>query len=186
MGASRSYRHRHQRWAWNTKAAAAVTKNPVCKHRSLSTPPLPGTCAALHCQGPMIQGLPQENTRHTSGCCNITQASAVTGSAHIPYPSLAAAWVSQSPLISWSFNPVLSEQRTDMLRWPTCRGVPNPKLNPRSCANKEQKGKFLPAAYEQRIKSPQSTWCTLHLGNTRIDNESSQNWGNGFCLILSV
>ena len=23
---------------------------------------------------------------------------------------------------------------------------PNPKLNPRSCANKEEKGKFLPAA----------------------------------------
>ena len=32
---------------------------------------------------------------------------------------------------------------------------------------------------EQQIKSPQSTWCTLHLWNAWIDNESSPNWGSG-------
>ena len=60
--------------AWDTNAAAAATKKPVCKHRSLSTPPLPGACAAHHCQGPVIQGqLPCESA---SGCCNVTPASA--------------------------------------------------------------------------------------------------------------
>ena len=54
--------------------------------------------------------------------------------------------VSQSPLISCSFNPILSEWRTDTLRRPTLRGGANPKLNPRSCANKEEKGKSLPSA----------------------------------------
>ena len=61
MGASRGYQRGPPRRAWNTKAGATATKNPVCEHRSLSTPPLPGACAAHHCQGPMIQGqLPRE------------------------------------------------------------------------------------------------------------------------------
>ena len=180
MGVSCGYQRRHQRWAWHTKAAAAATKKPVCKHRTLSTPPLPGACAARHCQGPVIQGqLPQENTQRTSGWCNVTLASATAGSPHIPYPSLPQAWVSQSPRSSCFFNPILSEQRTDALRWPTCRGEANPKLNPRSCANKEEKGNFSVQPQEQQIKSPKSTWCTLHLWNTWIDNESSKNWGGG-------
>ena len=120
---SRGYQHGHQRWAWNTNAAVAATKKPVCKHRSLSTPPLPRPCAARHSQGPVIQGqLPQENTWCASGCCNVMPASAAAGSPCIPYPSLPLAWVSQHPLISCYFNPVLSEWRTDALRWPTRRG----------------------------------------------------------------
>ena len=72
-GASRGSQRGPQRRAWDAKAAAAATKKPVCKHRSLSTPPLPGACAACHCQGPVIQGqLPRENARHASGCCNVT------------------------------------------------------------------------------------------------------------------
>ena len=55
-GTGHSYQCGPQRRAWDTKAAAAATKKPVCKHRSLSTPPLLGACAAHHCQGPMIQG----------------------------------------------------------------------------------------------------------------------------------
>ena len=46
------------------------------------------------------------------------------------YPSLPAAWVSQSPRISCSFNPVLSEQRTDALRRPTRRGGAKSKAEP--------------------------------------------------------
>ena len=67
----------------------------------------------------------------------------------------------------------------DAPRWPTRRGGANPKLNPRSCANKDEKGKSLPAASGAAIKSPQSTWCTLHLWNTWIDKESSRTWGGG-------
>ena len=45
----------------------------------------PGSLAACHCQGPQIQGqLPQENTGCASGCCNVTPASAASGSLHIP------------------------------------------------------------------------------------------------------
>ena len=39
MGASHGSQRGPQRWAWNAKAAAAATKNPMCKHRSLSTLP---------------------------------------------------------------------------------------------------------------------------------------------------
>ena len=87
-GGSCGYQHRHQRQAWHAMAAAAVTMKPVCKHGSLSIPPLLGVCAAHHCQDPMIQGqLPWENTRCTSGCCNVKLASAPAGSHRIPYPS---------------------------------------------------------------------------------------------------
>ena len=81
MGASCGYQRGPQRQAWDAKIAAAATKKPVCKHRSLSTPPLLGACAACQCQGPVSQGqLPQENTLHASGWCNVTKASAATGS----------------------------------------------------------------------------------------------------------
>ena len=93
-GASRGYQRGPQRQAWDAKAAAVAIKKPVCKHRSLSTPPLPGACAARHSQGPVIQGqLPPENTWHASGCCNITPDSASAGSplhsVPLPPPSLS-------------------------------------------------------------------------------------------------
>ena len=84
MGAGRGYQRGPQRLAWDAKAAAAATKKPVCEHRSLSTPPLLGACAACHGQGPVIQGqLPRENARRASGWCNVTPASATAGSPHI-------------------------------------------------------------------------------------------------------
>ena len=71
----------------DAKAAAATTKKPVSKHRSLSTPALPGACAARHCQGPVSQGkLPRENARRASGCCNVMPASAAAGSPRIRTP----------------------------------------------------------------------------------------------------
>ena len=122
-GASRGYQCGPQRGAWDAKAVAAATKKPVCKHRSLSTPTLQGACAANHCQDPVIQGqLPQENTGCTSSCCNVTLDSAATGSPRTLYPSIPLDWVSQSPRISCSFNPALSQWRTHSLRRPTCRG----------------------------------------------------------------
>ena len=72
MGASCGYQLGTQRRACNANAAAAATKKPVCKHRSLSTPPLPGASAARYCQGPVIQGQhPLENKRRAPGCCTI-------------------------------------------------------------------------------------------------------------------
>ena len=131
IGASHSYQHSHQRWVWNDKAATAATKKPVCKYRSLSTPPLLIACAACHCQGPVIQGqLPWENIWHASGCWNVTPASATAGSPCILHPSLLPASVSQNPLISCYFNPILSERRIDNRRWPTCRGGAKSKAEP--------------------------------------------------------
>ena len=84
--------------------AAAATKKPVCKHRSLSTWPLPGACAARHCQGPVIQGqLPRENARCTSGWYNVMPASAAAGSPCIrtppsPRPEGARAPKAAAPL----------------------------------------------------------------------------------------
>ena len=76
-GASRGYQRGPQRRAGDAKAAAAATKKPVCEHRSLSTPPLPGACAAPHCQGPEIRGqLTRENTWHASGWCSVMPAAA--------------------------------------------------------------------------------------------------------------
>ena len=54
-GASCGFQHEPQRRAWDSKVAAIVTKKPVCKHRSLSTPHLLGACEARHCQSPVTQ-----------------------------------------------------------------------------------------------------------------------------------
>ena len=117
IGVSHGYQRGHQRLAWDAKVAAAATKKPVCKSRIRSTPPLPGACAARHCQGPVIQGqLPWENAQCASGWCNFMLASAAAGSPRTPYPSLPPVSVSKSPRISCSLKPILSERRTDALR----------------------------------------------------------------------
>ena len=145
MGVICGYQHGHHRWAWNAKTAAAATKKPVCKHRSLSTPSLPGACAAHHGQGPVIQGqLPWENTQ--SACCNVMMASAAAGSPHIPCPSLPPAWVSQIPLISCYFNPVLSERRTDAPRWPTRRGGAKSKAEPQELCKQRREREISPSS----------------------------------------
>ena len=180
MGASCGYQHGPQRRAWNTKAAAAATKKPVCKHRSLSTPPLPGACAVRHCQGPAIQGqLPGENARHASGWCNVTPASAAAGSPRLlctppsPRPEWARAPESAAPLTP----SCLSEEQMPSGDLHAEVG-PMQSWIPVAVRTKKKKGNLSQQPQEQRIKSPQSTWCTLHLWNTWIDNQSSQNWGS--------
>ena len=169
---NRGYQRRHPRWAWNAKAATAANKKPVCKHRSLSTPPLPGACAARHSQGPVIQGqLPGENARCVSGWCNITLVSAAAGLHHTLYPSLPPAWVSQSPQISCSFNPVLSGLGTDALRRPTRRGGAKSKAEPQELWEQRRETEISPSSLRSSRLNAQSTWCTLHLWNTWIDNE---------------
>ena len=119
----------------------------MCKHRSLSTPLLPGTYAARHCQGPVIQGqLPRENTWHTSGCCNVILVSATTGSPRTPYPSLPPASVRQSTLISCYINPILSEQRRDALRRPTRRGRAKPKAEPQELCKQRREKEISPSS----------------------------------------
>ena len=178
-GASHGYQCRHQRQAWNTKAATAATKKAVCKHKSLYTPPLPWACAARHCQGPVIQGqLPRENTQCTSGCCNVPQPLPLQArlTFHIPPPPTPRPEWATAPYSAATLTPpCLSEEQMPSGDLHAEVG-PNPKLNPRNCANKEEKGNFLSQQpQEQWIKSPQSTGYTLHLWNTWIHNKSSQN-----------
>ena len=67
------------------------------------------------------------------------------GSLHIPYPSLPHPGLSE-PYSAAPLTPsCLSEEQTPSGDLHAEAG-PNPNLNPRSCANKEEKGKFLPAA----------------------------------------
>ena len=137
MAASRGYQHRHQRLAWNTKAAAEATKKPMWKHRSLSTPPLLEACAAHHCQSPVNQGhLPWENTRCASGWFNITPHSVP-----LPPPSLSEP----ETLISCYFNPVLCEGRTDALRRPTCRGGAKYRAEPQELFEKRREREISPS-----------------------------------------
>ena len=63
-----------------------------------------------------------------------------------PYPSLPAAWVSQSPRSSCSFNPVLSERRTDVLRQPTHRGGAESKAEPRELCEQRREREISPSS----------------------------------------
>ena len=119
----------------------------MCKHRSLSTPPLPGACAARHCQGPVIQGqLPLENTQRASGWCNVRLASAATASPRSRTPPSPHSLSEPEPLISCSFNPVLSEQRTDALRRPTCRGRARSKAEPQELCKQRREREISPSS----------------------------------------
>ena len=62
------------------------------------------------------------------------------------YPSLPAAWVSQSPRSSCSFNPVLSERRTDALRRPTHRGGAKSKAEPQELCEQRREREISPSS----------------------------------------
>ena len=104
---------------------------------SLCSPPLPGS------HDPGTTSLGEE--RHTSGWYNVTLASAATGSPRNPYPSLHPAWVSQSPLISCYFNPVLG-WGTDALRRPTRRGGAKSKAEPQELGKQRRDREISPSS----------------------------------------
>ena len=156
-GESHGYQVGPQRRAWDAKAAAAATKKPVCKQRSLSTPPLPGACAARHCQGPMIQGqLLQEKAQHASGWCNVMLASAAAVSPRIHIPPFPPAGVSQKPQISYSFNLILSERRADTIRQPTRRGRPTSKAEPWELCEQRREREISPSSLRSSGLNPHS------------------------------
>ena len=106
---------------------------------SLCSPPLPGSRdpgttspgeRAAHLR--LLQ-------RHAGLCCRRLAPPPL-------YPSLPAAWVSQSPRSSCSFNPVLSEQRTDALRRPTCRGRSKSKAEPRELCKQRREREISPSS----------------------------------------
>ena len=62
------------------------------------------------------------------------------------YPSLPAAWVSQSPRSSCSFNPVLSGRGTDALRRLTRRGGSKSKAEPQELCEQGREGEISPSS----------------------------------------
>ena len=56
------------------------------------------------------------------------------------------AWVSQSPWSSCSFNPVLSERRTDTLRRPIHRGRAKSKAEPRELCEQRREREISPSS----------------------------------------
>ena len=120
----------------------------MCERRSLPTPPLPGVCATRHCQGPNrypgTTFLGERTARLRlvqchAGLCRRRLAPP-------PYPSLPAAWVSQSPRSSCSFNPVLCERRKHALRRPTCRGGAKSKAEPRELCEQRRETEISPSS----------------------------------------
>ena len=96
-----------------------------------------------------------------------------------PYPSLPLAWVSQSPRISCSFNPNLSEWRTDALRRPTRRGESKSKAEPQELCEQRREREISPSNLRSsrlnlhnHLDVPASV---EHLNRQRI----IPNWGGG-------
>ena len=150
---------------------------------SLSTPSLPGAYAAHHFHGPGIQGqLPRENTWHAPGCCNVTPASAAASSPHIPYPSLPPASVSQSPLISHSFNPLLSGGRTDARGQATCRCGAKSKAEPQElCEQRRERGISLCSLRSSRLNlhNQLDVPCNCGMPEWQLINPKLRQWTLG-------
>ena len=85
------------------------------------------------------QSVPQVLQCHAGLCCCRLSPHSVP----IPPPP---AWVSQSPLISCYFNPVLSEQRTDALRPPTRRGRAKSKAEPQELCKQRREREISPSS----------------------------------------
>ena len=117
---------------------ASTGHYPHLPSGSLCSPPLPvsrdpGTTSPG--ERTACLGLVQ---RHAGLChCRLTLP---------PYPSLPPAWVSQSPQSSGSYNPVLSERRTDALRRPTRRGGVKSKAEPRELWEQRREREISPSS----------------------------------------
>ena len=102
------------------------------------SPPLPGSCDPGDSFPGRTQGAPQDGA--TSRRPLLPQASPA-------FCTPPSPWLSEpDPPISCYFNPFLSGGEQMPSGDLHAKVGPNPKLNPRSCANKEEKGKSLPAA----------------------------------------
>ena len=105
---------------------------------TLCSPPLPGS----HDLGTTSLG-------ECTACLRLVQCHAGLCRRRLaphPYPSLSAACVSQSPRISCSFNPVLSERRTDALRRPTRRGGAKSKAEPWELCEQRREREISPSS----------------------------------------
>ena len=102
-------------------------------------------------------------------------ASAAAGSPYVPYPSLPNGLSVPEPPDQRLFlpHPMWVKNRCPQATY-TQRRVQIQSWTLGAVRKRQRKGNFSQQPQEHRIKSPQSTWCTLHLWNTWIDKESSQ------------
>ena len=141
-GGSHGYQRRHKRQAWNAKAATATNKKPVCKHRSLSTPPLLGGCATCHCQGPQIQGqLPWENTQPQAVATSCWPLPLQAHPALCTFPSPCPVWA-RTPESAAPLTPsCLSGNRSPQVTYTQRRGQIQ-SWSPGAVRTKKRKGNF--------------------------------------------
>ena len=88
-----------------------------------------------------------------------------------PPPGLSEPKAPNQPLLQP--RPVWAENRQPQATYTQRQGQIQ-SWTPGAVWTKKRKGNLSQLPQEQGIKPPQSTWCTLHLWNTWIDNESSQ------------
>ena len=67
---------------------------------------------------------------------------------------LPRAWVSRKPLISHYLNPLLSGQRTDTRRWPTCRRGDKCKVEPQELCKQRREREISPCSLRSSGLNP--------------------------------
>ena len=111
------------------------------------------------------------------------------------------------PRISCSFNTVLSEQRTDALRRPTCRGGSKPKAEPQDLCEQRREREISPSSLRSsglNLHSQLDVPCICGIPEQTTNHPKLRKWTLGetiyiyfffsfcecvcvcFCVILSV
>ena len=158
VGVSCGYQRGHQRWAWNSNTAAAATKNPVCKHQSLSTGPWEPVQPATARVPWSRDKFPRENTRCASGCCNNTPACSAAGSPCIPIvtivplppPGLNEQEPPNQPLL----YPCPIWAGTDAWGQPTHRGGAKNKAEPQELCEQRRGREISPCSLRSSRLNP--------------------------------
>ena len=99
-----------------------------------------------------------------------------------PYPYLPLAWVSQSSRTSCSFNPVLSERRTDTLRWPTRRGRSKPKAEPRELCKQRREREIFPSSLRSsglNLHNQLDVPCIYEILEQKMNHPKLRRWTLG-------
>ena len=163
MGMSHGYQLGTQRQEWNANAAAEAIKNPVCKHRSQSTPPAhPHSWEPVQPATAKVLWSRDNFPRRTH---DVPQAVAMSQRPLSPqarpafqlwllYPSLPLTWVSKSALISCCFNRLLSGRGTDAWGQPTHRSRAKSKAEPQELCEQRREKEISPCSLRSSRLNP--------------------------------
>ena len=145
----------------------------------LCSPPLPGS----RDPGTTSPGEHMARLRlvqhHVGLCCRRLAPHSV------PLPPLARG--SQSPLISSSFNPVLSEQRTDALRRPPRRGRAKSKAEPQELCKQTREREISPSSLRSRglnLHSQLDVPCICGIPEETTNHPKLRRWTLGAMIYI--